>query len=113
MQNFNEAHWNASCRGIVYRGNLAKFQQNADLRELLLATSDRTIVEASPVDLIWGIGMAVDNPLIEQPDQWPGKNWLGIALMQVRTTLRTPDAPLDPDLQNQLTARQTLGAPHD
>jgi ribA/ribD-fused uncharacterized protein len=85
---FDEARWNGVCREIVYRGNMAKFGQNADLRELLLATGDKTLVEASPKDRIWGIGLAADDPRATNRSAWRGKNWLGEALMRVRADLR-------------------------
>lgn len=85
---FDEARWNGVCREIVYRGNLAKFTQNEDLKELLLATGDMTLVEASPTDKIWGIGLAADDRRATRPGEWRGKNWLGKALMRVRDTLR-------------------------
>ena len=87
MTPFDEARWTAACREVVYRGNLAKFGQNDDLLALLLATGSKTLVEASPKDRIWGIGLSADDPRATQPSAWPGKNWLGEALMRVRTEL--------------------------
>lgn len=92
VRGFDPDIWNGLCRDIVYRGNLAKYQQNPLLQDWLLATGDRTIAEASPADLIWGIGLAVDHPDARSPDRWPGKNWLGIAIMKVRECIRTSDA---------------------
>ncbi|HVT82942.1 MAG TPA: NADAR family protein [Phycisphaerae bacterium] len=106
VRGFDEKVWNSVCRGIVYSGNLARFQQNADLAEKLLATGSRTIVEASPVDRVWGIGLAVDNPDVHVPAKWQGKNWLGVALMQVRAELR--GEARDAELRTQLEARQQL-----
>ena len=103
VRGFDEAIWNSVCRGIVYTGNLAKFQQNPELTAKLLDTGDRTIVEASPVDRIWGIGLAADNSDALDPAKWRGTNWLGIALMQVRATLRS--RPLDAALETQLETR--------
>jgi hypothetical protein len=85
---FDEARWTNACREIVYRGNVAKFTQNDDLRALLLATGDKTLVEASPTDRIWGIGLAADDPRAMTRSAWRGKNWLGEALMRVRAELR-------------------------
>jgi hypothetical protein len=53
VENFDEAVWNRVCRDVVYRGNLARFTQDDRLAALLLATGDKTIVEASPKDCIW------------------------------------------------------------
>ena len=61
-----------------------KFQQNPDLLEQLLETQGRTLVEASPVDNIWGIGLAEDHPHAQIHSKWEGKNWLGEALTKAR-----------------------------
>jgi ribA/ribD-fused uncharacterized protein len=88
VRSFDADRWTEACMEIVYRGNVAKFSQNADLRELLLATGDRTLAEASPNDLIWGIGLAATDPRAADRSQWRGKNWLGEVLMRVRDDLR-------------------------
>ena len=72
---------------IVVKANQYKFGQNEKLKEFLLSTGDRVLVEASPVDKIWGIGLASDNPSIENPNLWKGLNLLGYALMEVRVNL--------------------------
>jgi len=72
---------------IVVAGNLAKFSQNPDFRDFLLTTKNRILVEASPVDKIWGIGLAADDKKIENPRLWKGLNLLGFALMEVRKQL--------------------------
>lgn len=81
--------WNAVCRDVVVRGNVAKFGQNRELRTLLMATEERTLVEASPYDNIWGIGLNITNALATPPEKWPGKNWLGLSLMEARRLLRS------------------------
>ena len=87
VKNFNTDKWNEVCREYVYQGNLAKFTQNPSLKLELLKTEDREIVEASPYDKIWGIGMDVSHRNIEDKSKWLGKNWLGEAIMRVRETL--------------------------
>jgi len=67
---------------------MAKFSQHADLKEFLLNTGDRVIVEASPYDRIWGIGMATTDANAENPARWKGLNLLGFALMEVRERLK-------------------------
>ncbi|MFV3412101.1 NADAR family protein [Pseudomonas nitroreducens] len=88
IHDFDEAAWNAERLGIVIRANHAKFGQNVDLREFLLGTGERVLVEASPVDAIWGIGLAADHPDAGNPARWRGLNLLGFALMSARDALR-------------------------
>jgi ribA/ribD-fused uncharacterized protein len=116
VRNFDAGVWQGVCRGIVYAGNLARFSQDADMRRTLLATGDKVIVEASPTDRIWGIGLSQDDPRAQDPEQWRGHNWLGIALMQARETLRRidrgePAKPTDPELLTQLDRRRALATP--
>jgi ribA/ribD-fused uncharacterized protein len=87
VQSFDEERWRERRFGIVVAGNLAKFGQSAALREFLLATGSKVLVEASPVDRIWGIGLSRDDPRSEQPEQWRGDNLLGFALMAARQQL--------------------------
>ena len=91
VRNFDGPTWDAACFGIVVRGNAAKFGQNPELREFLLTTGDRVLVEASPVDRIWGIGLAEDDPGAENPEAWQGENLLGFALMEARALLRSEE----------------------
>ena len=84
---FSEAVWLEHRFDIVVAGNLAKFSHYPELRQYLLNTNNRVLVEASPVDTIWGVGLAADHPEIENPRQWRGLNLLGFVLMQVRNRL--------------------------
>ncbi|WP_315075134.1 NADAR family protein [Acinetobacter guillouiae] len=87
VKNYQESVWCDHRFNLVVHGNLAKFGQNAQLKEFLLNTKDRILVEASPVDKIWGIGLAADDEKAEMPLQWQGLNLLGFALMEVRKQL--------------------------
>jgi ribA/ribD-fused uncharacterized protein len=87
VKNFDAQVWANACFDLVCEGNWHKFSQNEDLKHFLLATDNRILVEASPVDKIWGIGMAQDNPKAAFPEQWLGQNLLGFALMTVRDRL--------------------------
>jgi ribA/ribD-fused uncharacterized protein len=87
VEGFDQQTWNAHRSDIVVAGNVAKFAQHADLREFLLGTGRRILVEASPMDRIWGIGLTRDDPAAADPAQWRGLNLLGFALMQARKTL--------------------------
>ncbi len=88
VANYDDAVWKAVARDLVERGLLEKFRQNPELQTELLATGEDVIVEASPLDALWGIGLASDDPRATRPDVWPGKNWLGEVLMRVRATIK-------------------------
>jgi hypothetical protein len=87
VKGFNAERWNIRAREIVYDGNYAKFTQNSDLLDKLLATIGTTLVEASPYDCIWGIGMREGDPGIKNRDNWHGTNWLGELLTGLREDL--------------------------
>ena len=87
VKNFDPAVWNEKKFEIVVQGNLAKFSQNHDLRDFILSTGDRILVEASPYDKIWGIGMNESSQDAIFPERWKGQNLLGFALMKVRAIL--------------------------
>ena len=72
---------------LVVEGNRAKFAQNPELGAFLRATAGWVLVEASPVDFIWGIGLAKDHADAHNPAQWRGLNLLGFALMDVRDAM--------------------------
>lgn len=88
VKNFNKEQWENYCRPMVRHGNLLKFSQNPELKRYLLATGEIEIVEASPTDTIWGIGLAENDPRAFDKSQWRGTNWLGIAIMEVREDLK-------------------------
>ncbi|MFN3197485.1 MAG: NADAR family protein [Bradymonadia bacterium] len=88
VRGFNPATWDAHKSQIVTEGNVAKFASDPALTDYLLSTGERVLVEASPVDRIWGIGLKGDDPKAENPRQWRGKNLLGFALMAARDQLR-------------------------
>jgi ribA/ribD-fused uncharacterized protein len=84
VRGFNDRLWLQHRYDIVVQANQAKFSQNPELNEYLMRTGSRVIVEASPVDAIWGIGLAQDHPDVNDPNLWKGLNLLGFALIQVR-----------------------------
>ena len=88
VKNFNPKNWDEHKFDVVVRGNFAKFSQNDELKKFLIQTNDCVLVEASPVDNIWGIGMATDNENVMNPNLWKGHNLLGYALMEVRDQLK-------------------------
>ena len=88
VKNFDESVWQASRSEFVIEGNEAKFRQNPELSRFLVGTGDKVLVEASPTDRIWGIGMSADNEMATSPEHWRGLNLLGFALMEVRRRLQ-------------------------
>lgn len=89
VRNYSEERWLKHRYAIVVEGNIHKFGKHPALRDFLLSTGSRILVEASPVDQIWGIGMAQDHKDIADPHAWHGPNLLGFALMETRDYLST------------------------
>ncbi|MGW0326164.1 MULTISPECIES: NADAR family protein [unclassified Nocardia] len=87
IRDFDEDIWERTRFDIVVAGSVAKFGQDDALREYLVGTGARVLVEASPVDRIWGIGMAADDSGALDPVRWKGLNLLGFALMRARDEL--------------------------
>lgn len=85
---FDEDVWARQRFSIVVQGSLHKFTSDDALRAFLLRTGDRVLVEASPRDRVWGIGMSAKDPDAESPATWRGQNLLGFALMEARDHLR-------------------------
>ena len=88
VRGFDERLWDTVKYPLIVSGNYHKFTQNAELRHFLLSTGDSVLVEASPYDRIWGIGLPADDPRAKDPSQWQGINLLGFALMEVRDEIR-------------------------
>ena len=88
---FDEAVWRRRRFALVVEGSRHKFGQDPRLREFLLGTGSRVLVEASPVDRIWGIGLAADDDRAADPARWRGLNLLGFALMAARQQLAEAD----------------------
>lgn len=88
VKNFDPKLWDEHKYEIVKRANLLKFSQNLKFQNFLLATDDKILVEASPYDKIWGIGMLETDARALDPKLWDGENLLGFALMEVRDELR-------------------------
>lgn len=89
VRGFDADAWNAHRCAVVVEGNLHKFRAHEPLRRYLLGTGDAVLVEASPRDRIWGIGMGAKNPSANDPLGWRGQNLLGFCLMEVRDALVT------------------------
>jgi len=87
VKNFDDTLWKKNRGEVVVQGNYLKFSQHKDLLDFLLKTGRRVLVEASPVDDIWGIGLSQDANNIRDPHTWRGLNLLGFALMEARDRL--------------------------
>jgi ribA/ribD-fused uncharacterized protein len=87
VSGFQQLKWEQRRLEIVVSGNMAKFSADERSRSVLLNSRQRILVEASPVDTIWGSGLEARHPKAAHATAWPGLNLLGFALMQVRTEL--------------------------
>jgi len=100
VKNFDKDKWEAIAKTVVYEANWAKFTQHKDLQKQLLDTDEKIIVEASPSDCIWGVGLWANDPKILDSKNWRGTNWLGEAIMEVRSVLKQLNSTNDnPDLK--------------
>jgi ribA/ribD-fused uncharacterized protein len=88
IKNFDSSYWDKIKEAVVIQGNINKFNQNEKLKEKLLATGDKILVEASPYDKIWGIGIGENNIDATNPDRWRGQNLLGKCIMEVRFIIK-------------------------
>ena len=84
VKNFDVDVWKTKMRKIVTDGSCLKFSQNPDLLEFLKTTGNKVLVEASPFDPHWGIGMNKADAENTSPEDWKGTNWLGWCLMEAR-----------------------------
>jgi ribA/ribD-fused uncharacterized protein len=87
VKGYDDDRWREVARDVVTQGNLAKFGQNAALREFLFTTGDKIIVEGAWYDAVWGVKLEWSDPKIIDPANWLGTNWLGECLMAVRKVL--------------------------
>jgi len=87
VKGFEVDKWENIAFDVVKRGNIAKFSQNPELLEVLKSTKGKEIVEASPEDKIWGIGLHESEERAWDKATWEGKNWLSEAIMEAREEL--------------------------
>ncbi|MER5937413.1 NADAR family protein [Streptomyces sp. NPDC001928] len=88
VRGFDDAVWERERFRIVVEGSVHKFAADTELGAFLLRTGERVLVEASPVDRVWGIGLAAGDDGAGNPERWRGPNLLGFALMEARERLR-------------------------
>lgn len=84
IKGYSDTVWNKVARNKVYIGNHAKFTRNAMLLKKLLETKGTTLVEASPTDKKWGIGLDENDERAKKRETWQGANWLGEVLTVLR-----------------------------
>lgn len=87
VKNFNKEKWEAVAKEDVYDGLYLKFTQNESALQELLDTGTTLLVEASPYDLIWGVGWNWFDDEILDSKNWRGTNWLGEVLTKLRDDL--------------------------
>ena len=92
VRGFDEKEWEKSRETIVYRNSMAKFTQNEGMKDVLLATKGAVLVEASPYDRIWGIGLLESDAKRISPSKWNGLNLLGKILTNVREDIAAMEA---------------------
>lgn len=88
IKNYNDKAWECVRLGYMVYANYLKFNQIRDYKNQLLETGDKILVEASPHDTIWGVGLDENDSRILDKKTWMGLNLLGVALMQVRKMLK-------------------------
>lgn len=88
VKNFDDKVWIENRMKVMVDGCYLKFTQNKTMGDELLATGDKIMVEASPYDKIWGIGLTEDDPRALNQHEWQGSNLLGVALMLVRQKMQ-------------------------
>lgn len=87
INSYDEDKWAEVREDAMFAACYAKFSQNPKLKAELLSTGSKLLVEASPVDKIWGIGLAPNDPRARNVNTWKGLNLLGKILMEVRAVL--------------------------
>ncbi len=95
VKGYDDKAWSCVRLGAMTHSCYLKFSQNPDLAAQMKATGGRVLVEASPVDKVWGVGLDIDSAAAHAANSsftgaslaWPGQNLLGKALMQVRSLL--------------------------
>lgn len=91
VNGFVPEQWNAIARDVVYRANAVKFSDfsdaNMELQDQMYATRGTLLVETSPSDVVWGIGLTEPEAIQVGVANWRGTNWLGQVLTEVRESI--------------------------
>lgn len=84
VKGFDDEKWAMVSYVYMIAVNASKYIQNEDLKQTLFSTAGKQLVEASPFDKIWGIGISKDDDDCLDEHKWKGMNLLGKALDVVR-----------------------------
>lgn len=88
VKGYNETVWNGLRQLVLYRGLVLKFSQNEELRQKLIATGNKMLVECARTDKIFSCGISIKDPMRLDMSKWSGKNLLGFALIDLREQLK-------------------------
>ena len=88
VKNFTPDYWDTIKESVVIQGSIQKFNQNLELKNRLLSTGNKVLVEASPYDKVWGIGISQYHLDAVYPNHWRGQNLLGKCLMEARSIIK-------------------------
>ena len=88
IPDFDAKKWDEIKFEIVVKGNILKFEQNPELKEILLSSENKILVEASPLDKVWGIGLHWEDDRVLDESKWQGENLLGEVIMEARKIIQ-------------------------
>jgi len=100
VENYSDESWYGSeeediltnpAKKHMYDANFLKYSQNEKLLKILKESEGSTLVEASPYDRRWGIGMSYC-AVAKHRRFWKGKNWLGEVLTKVREDIMAKES---------------------
>lgn len=84
VRGYDQKIWDENKERIVYEASKYRLEQCSEFRKLLEKTKGLILVEASPIDRVWGIGLHEDDDLVLDECNWKGQNLLGIVLTRLR-----------------------------
>lgn len=74
---FDQDIWDEIKTRVMYMVIKGKFSTNGYYKTALENTGSKIMVEASPYDKVWGIGLSAEKAKNIPENQWPGQNLLG------------------------------------
>ena len=102
---YDERRWKEVAYQECYNGLFAKFEQNPSLKQVLLQTGEKTIVESS-YDRLWGTGIPLNDPACLDKTKWHNPGILGVILMDIRTKLKQGIKSTDSELMDVTSKKQ-------